>query len=624
MKRSYSLAATIIILAAFLVLVNLVSAMVLRHARVDLTSEKLYTLSSGTKGILDKLEDRLRFKFYLTGDEMKDLPSIQLYSTRVKEMLEEYVKLSGGKVSLALFDPKPDTEEEEVAQKYGLQKVPLKGGGALYMGLVISDESGNDEVIPFFNPEREKFLEYDISKAVVNVLRPEKKVVGILSPLELMGDNMPAQMRAVYGGGGSEPWALVSQLRQLYRVKEIDKDAQAIDEDVDILMLVHPKGLSPPTRLAIDQYLLKGGRIVAFIDPNCEADMPPPNPENPYESYTYDRSSDAGELLASWGLSMKKDELAGDMNLAASVRSQTSRVVPYPLYLSMDAERVNRGEVMTAGIESLLFASAGVLKASDAGGDLEIVPLLQTTEEGGVVRKEPFMDVERVLNDFVKGKEKLALAYRVSGSFKTAFPNGLGDGEGSLKPELRESKEPSSVVVFSDADFISDRFSANSSNFFGQKIVSLINDNLNFAFNAVEAMAGSQDLIAVRSRGSFEKPFTKVAEMQRDAQEKWRAKEAELKTKVQELEQKLNSLQSRRDAKTKGQVLSSEQMAEIESFKEERLLYQKKLREVRKNLREDVERLERNLKFLNIWFMPIVVTMGALMLHFARGRRREI
>ncbi|MDT8318571.1 MAG: GldG family protein, partial [bacterium] len=380
MKRSYSLPVTIIILAAFLVLVNLVSAMVFRHARVDLTSEKLYTLSPGTKNILEKLEDRLRFKFYLTGDQMKDLPSIQLYSTRVKEMIEEYVKLSGGKVSLAMLDPKPDTEEEEVAQKYGLQKVPLQGGRSLYMGLVISDESGNDEVIPFFNPEREEFLEYDISKAVVNVSNPEKKVVGILSPLPVMGDNMPTQLRAAYGGG-SEPWAVVSQLRQLYRVKEIDIDAQAIDEDVDILMLVHPKGLSPATRMAIDQYLLKGGRIVAFIDPNCEADMPPPDPENPYAGLTYDRTSGAEDLLASWGLSMKKDELAADLNLAANVRSQSYRVVPYPVYLNMDGESVNSGEVITAGIESLLFASAGALTATQAGGDLEIVPLLQTTEE---------------------------------------------------------------------------------------------------------------------------------------------------------------------------------------------------------------------------------------------------
>lgn len=622
MKRSYSLTMAIVLIIALLILINLISSQVFKHARVDLTSEKLYTLSEGTGNILDKLEDNLRLKFYITEASIKKLPGIKLYFTRVKEMVEEYVKLSGNKISLTVFDVKPDTEEEELAQQYGLQQVPLQGGEILYMGMVISDESGNDEVISFFNPDREEFLEYDISKAIVNVNNPEKKVVGILSPLPVMGESISQQKGSLYGGNeGNRPWAIVTQLKQLYRVTTIDANTAKIDENVDILMLIHPKDLSPETKLAIDQYLLEGGRIIAFLDPNCETDNPPPNPQNPYESMMYDRSSKAQKLLASWGLSMNSENLAADLNLAVNVRTQSNRLRPYPIYLDIKTAGVNDKEVMAGGIENLIFASAGILEVKDAPNGLEIIPVVQTTAEAGVIKKSPFMQPDTLMKNFVKGSEKLSLAYRVSGKFKTAFPEGIKSGDDILKADITESAEPSSVVVFSDVDFITDRFSAKVVNFLGQRIVQLANDNLNLVFNAVEAMAGSQDLIAVRSRGSFEKPFTKVHEMEKEAQEKWRNKESELQGKVHELEQKLNSLQSRRSDEFRGQVLTAEQMSEIEKFKEERLSYQKKLREVRKNLREEIENLEKILKFANIWFMPLLIVLTAVVLHFVRRKK---
>ncbi len=624
MKRSYSLTAAILLVVALLVLVNLVSSQIFKHTRLDLTSEKLYTLSKGTGNILDKLEDNLRFKLYVTEEPINNLPGVKIYLTRIKEIIEEYVNRSGGRISLKVIDVKPDTEEEEIAQKYGLQQVPLQNNEMLYMGMVISDESGNDEVIKFFNPDREKFLEYDISKAVVNVSNPERKVVGILSSLPVTGKSPRHGDRGLFGGNDeSGPWALVTQLKQLYRVIPVDNNASEIDGKVDILMLIHPKELSPETRLAVDQYLLGGGRIIAFLDPYCEADNPLPNRQDPYAGLRYDRGSKADDLLASWGLAMNSEELAADLNLAVNVRAQSLRLQPYPIYMNLKAGNVNNREIMAAGIENMIFASAGILTLKEPVDDLEITPVVQTTSEAGIIKKAPFMQPDSVMRSFVKGKEKLSLAYRISGKFKTAFPDGLKSGDKILRPDLTESAEPSSVVVFSDVDFITNRFSAEVVNFLGQRIVQLANDNLNLAFNAVEAMAGSQDLIAVRSRGSFEKPFTKIDEMEKEAQEKWRAKENELQEKVQDLERKLNSLQSRRSDEFRGQVLTAEQMSEIEKFKAERLSYQKKLREVRKNLREDVESLERSLKFINIWLMPLLIAITAIVFHLTRRKRRR-
>lgn len=625
MKKSYSMAVSLGLIIGFLILVNLAGAMIFRHSRVDLTSEKLYTLSDGTQNIIDKLGDNLHFKLYANEKVLDGLPGMKLYVTRVKEMLEEYVNASKGKISLTLLDPKPDTEEEELAEKYGLQRVPLQGNEWLYFGMVISDESGNDEVIKFFNPDEEEFLEYNISKAVVNISNPKKKVVGVISPLPVMGQKTPGNMQSLFSGNLDErsPWALIVQLKQLYTLREIPLDTASIDDDVDILLLIHPKGLSPETRLAVDQYLLKGGRIVAFVDPDCEADSPPPNPGNPYESMFYDKSSNIPELLASWGLDMKSDKLAADIDLAANVQTASYRIVPYPIYLNLGEKNINGEEVITGGVEDLLFASAGSLTATKINGDLEIVPLVRTTEGANLVEKKPFMEPEKLLNEFTRGKSSLSLAYRVSGKFKTAFPEGVKSEDKTLTPKLKESMESSSVVVFGDVDFITDRFSAKKSNFFGQTIIKLMNGNINLAYNTVEVLAGSQDLISIRSRGGYERPFTKVSEMQRSAQEKWRTKEAELQAKVTELEEKLSALQSRRTDEYSGQVLTAEQMTEIEKFKSERLDYQRQLREVRKNLREDVERLHRNLKIINTWTMPVVIILFSLALYNVRRKRRE-
>lgn len=625
MNRSFSTTLALALIIVFLLLVNLVGSMVFRHSRIDLTSEKLYTLSEGTRNILDKLEDNLRFKLYVTEGAVSGLPGIKLYVNRVREMLEEYEKVSGGRVTLATLDPRPDTEEEELAQKYGLQAVPLQGGESLYFGLVISDESGNDEVIQFFSPDREKYLEYDISKAVVNVSSPEKEVVGILSSLPVMGQAYPPGPPSSRPGD-TQPWALVSQLRQLYTVRDVPADTSEIGDDIDILLLIHPKDLSPETKLAVDQYLLKGGRVIAFVDPNCEADSPPPDPQNPYAEIFYDRASQIPELLASWGLDMDSEKLAADLNLAANVRTASFEVVPYPVYLNLGSGNINEEEVIAGGIDNLIFPTAGVLKPAGKREGLELVPLIQTTDSGNTIVKEPFMEPEKVIKEFSGGKSKLTLAYRVSGKFRTAFPEGItasDDDEGKkTMPQLTESGKESTVIVFADADFISDRFSARVTNFFGQKIISLINDNINLAFNAVEAMAGSQDLIGIRSRGKFERPFTRVARMEAEAQEKWRAKEAELQAKLEELEKKLNELQSRKGDEYSGRILTAAQLSEIGKFRTERLSYQKQLREVRKNLREDVERLHRNLKLINTWLMPLLIAAVTLAVHFARQRRR--
>lgn len=625
MNRKYTATVSIAFIIIILVLINLVSSALFRHFRIDLTEEKLYTLSEGTKNILAKLDDDLKFKFYLSEEATESIPGVKAYATRVKEILEEYEKLSGGKTVLSLLNPKPDTEEEELAQKYGLQKVPLQNGESLYMGLVITDESGNSEVIPFFNPDREKFLEYDISKAIVNIANRERKNIGVLSSLPVTGNNQ--QPPSPFGRQNQEgdAWAIMAQLEQLYKVKEVPLETEKIDNDIDVLVLIHPKKLSAKTRMAIDQYLLNGGKIAAFIDPSCESDTPPPNPQNPYEAALYDRSSNIAELLSAWGLSMSTDELAADMNIAANVRNANYQVVPYPVYLNLREDQLNSEEILSGGVDNMVLATAGILKPEGENKELELSPIMRTTKEANSIKKEPFMNPDSVRKNFKAGSSELVLGYRVSGKFKTAFPEGIDNNGTKIMPQIRESKEPSTVVVFSDVDFITDRLSANVSSFFGRKIINLINDNLNLAFNTIETLAGSQDLISIRSRGKFNRPFTKVAEMQREAQEKWRSKEAELQTKVEELERKLSELQNRRGDKFKGQVLTAEQLQEIEKFKEERLSYQKQLREVRKNLREDVENLERNLKIANIWLMPLLVAISAFILHITRsGRRRSL
>lgn len=618
--------------------INVLSTVTLKSARLDLTDQQLYTLSEGSQQILEGLQESITLRFYLSKKLATGLPGIKSYAIRVQELLEEFEQTAGGKMTLKVIDPEPFSEEEDRAVGYGLQGVPIDNSNTLfYFGLVGTSSTDDQEVVPFFSPEREEFLEYDLAKLVYQLAHPKQKVVGLLSSLPLEGiTTMPLLQRP----GFSQPWLIIDQIQQLFEVRTVTKDVDVIPKDVDVLMIVHPKHLNDTTLYAIDQFVLRGGRALVFVDPHSEGEQSAPNPGNPMAGQG-PRDSDLGKLFEAWGVQLVPGKVVGDLPIAKKVQfRKQSRlaVVDYPVWIDLTPAHLDQEDVVTAKLDSLTLATPGFLqKKGDA--ETEFVPLVQTDEAAmqiDAARVQFFVEADSLVRTYRAGGEKLVLAARVTGKVKTAFPDGKpkrergGDDstsesendESQMAAHVMESVEPINVIVVADTDLLQDRFWVQVQSFLGQRLGIPTSGNGTFVTNALDNLTGSNELISIRNRGSFSRPFTLVRALQQEAKERFRQKEQLLQDRLRSTERKLQDLQSQKDDGGT-LILSAEQQKEIARFRGELLTTRKELRSVQHELQKNIESLESIMKFMNIGLMPLLVGIGGVVISVYRLRRRQ-
>lgn len=607
-KLMYSSAGLLLIALAFLAF-NMVSGLALTNARLDLTEQKLYTISDGTRQILGELDEPINLYFFYSDKSAKDLVVLRNYARRVEEMLKAYAQAADGKIKLHIVDPEPFSEDEDKAAEFGLQAVPAQqGGDAIYFGLAGTNSVDDHQVIPFFPLDQEEFLEYEVSRLVQSLAHPQRPVVGVLSGLPLNGGfDMQTQQP-------SSPWMVMEEIRQLFQIESLKPDVDQIPDKVSVLLLVHPKNLSEQTQYAIDQFVLRGGKLLAFVDPWSEADHAMPMPG---EMGGEGKSSDLPALFKAWGFEMLPGKVLGDGAYAMSVSmGQGERPARHPAWLTLPRQALDPSDVATANLETLTVATAGILRPLEGAKTL-FVPLIHSSEYAMPFDAQRFAmlrNPQELMGELNPSGDRYTVAARISGPAQSAFPDGIEGRKDGLK-----SADNINVIVVADTDMLSDRMWVQVQDFFGQRVPQPWADNSAFAINALDNLSGSEALISVRSRGRFTRPFTVVEDLQRQAEARFREQEQALKQRLSETEEKLASLQNQDPAKAL--ELTPEQQATLQQFMQEKLRIRKELREVNYQLNADIEKLGRTLKFINIALVPLVLTLGVLLLWAWRRRR---
>lgn len=624
---------SVLVAIVLLLAINIFSTTALTSARVDLTENNLFTLSDGTKNILKSLEEPVNVRLFLSQKLATRLPGVTSYATRVKELLQEYSRTAGNNINLTIIDPEPFSEQEDQAVAYGLRGAPIDSETTFYFGLVATGPTDEEAVIPFFTPEREEFIEYDVTKIIQQVANPKKKVVGLISTISIDGSPAPHIPGMGMMPRPTETWTVVAQMRQFFEVRSLDIDIDKIPDDVDVLMLVHPKGMGDATLYAIDQYVMNGGRLLAFVDPHAETDQI--SSQQSGMPGTNFGTSNLNKLFAPWGVSTSENKVVGDIQLAQKVAfnlGQRNAAIDYPIWMKIPKEQLNASDIITSELGTVNVASPGKITITPTD-NVTVTPLFTTTDKSTEVDKARlgFMaDPQELLRNYRPSGEEAVLAARITGKVKSAFPDGAPKADNAEKSEdsmkfteqLKESKGDINVIVVADTDLLEDRFWVRIQDMFGSRIAVPIAANGSLVINALDNLMGSNDLISVRNRGHFSRPFTKVDEIRQDAELQYREKEQQLMNRLRETERKLVELQRGKE-QDKALILSNEQKVELERFRQERVKIRKELRQVRHQLQQDIDSLEGWMKFINIGFIPILIGIGGGLFAFAKLRKRN-
>lgn len=613
--------AGVVVMLVILIALNVINSAF--PVRADLTQEKAYTVSAGTKAVLKKLDTPVKIRFYCTQSETATPETVFLkdYARKVEDLLHEYKQIAGKNLILEKYDPQPDSDAEDSARLDGLEPHPLPGNERFYLGLAVS-LADQRVSIPFLEPNREKLLEYDLTRAIARVISPEKATVGVMSALPVFGAPMnPAMMRM--GRQPEGPWTIIAQLQQDFIVKHIELDTDKIDDDVKVLLVIHPKGISDKAQFAIDQFVLRGGKLIAFLDPLSATASRQQNPELGGPAGA---SSSLDKLLKAWGLQFDTGKVVADLNFKMQLRGQNGQPTQAPAWLALTPEGINRDDIVTSQIDNLWLPMSGAFTGTPVAGLKETV-LLNSTKDSELV--EGFlagMGGDAILNNFKASGVNYKLAVRLSGKFKTAFPDGRPEAGNTNRPAqtdepLKESKADNSVVLVGDADMLADDFSLRKLQSPFGTLVSQMNANLNFVQNLVEQMAGDSSLIGVRSRASLSRPFTLVKKMEAEAQSRGQAKIQELQQSLNDTQQRLSALQLQRKDKDQRFILSPEQQAEVENFRKKQAEVSKELKQAQKDLRKEVVSLETRLEWLNILTMPFAVTAAGVSIALIKRKK---
>jgi len=609
----------VLMLLAFIVAV-MASNVLLRGWRIDLTNNQLYTLSAGTRKVLQKIDEPINLYLFFSNQETQGLPALRAYATRVTETLQEFAANAKGKLVLHVVDPIPFSEDEDRAEQFGLQPA-MVGDKNVYFGLAGSNSVGTTDTIPFFDPEpsKEAFLEYDLARLVYNLANPKKTVVGLLSGAPIGGSFDPQTQQP------TQPWTIVEQARELFELRMLPESTLKIDDDINVLWIVHPAMVDDATQYAIDQFVMRGGRALIFVDPMAEilaAGQEPTGLAAP-------PSSSLDKLFKAWGVEFSTMDVVADNRYALGIR-QGQKSVRHVGLLGLDMEAMSKNDVITSGLGSVNVGLGGYFKAAD-GATSKLTPLLQSSTEAEtlpVTRFQFLPDPGELLNGFKATGMQYTIAARLEGPLKSAFPDGPpkppegrdAPVDDKLKTEHKASTDGANLVLVGDVDMLSDRLWVQVQNFLGQRLAQPFANNGDFVVNALDNLSGSADLIGLRSRATFTRSFTTVDKLRRDADAKFRETEKELQAQLSDTERKLGELQAGRNDKSSA-LMNSAQQEEIQRFLGEQVKIRQQLRAVRHELDQDITNLGTTLKVLNILVMPVVL-IGLLLLVAAARRRK--
>ena len=643
--------------------------------RIDLTEDRLYSLSDGTRNIVSNLDQQLEVMFFYSDSATEDIPQIRSFATRVQELLREIVMASNSNLRLSVIDPEPFSEDEDLATQFGIQPVPVtQGGEEIYFGLVVTNGSGENmpfnmqvsETIPLIRPDQEEFLEYEVIKLVTKVNNPDLPVVGLITQLDIDGGFDPVR------GQATAPWMVMEYIRQLYEVRRVDIagiDANNhIDDEVDILMVVHPQDLSEEILYQIDQYIMRGGAIMLFLDPNADS-MVTQSPQGTL--IPAGMRSELPRLLEAWGIAFENDKVLADNELALRVvMGQSRRPSPHLGMLGVQRNYLAQNDIITNGLETINFSSAGAIAQLEETSTI-FEPLIESSTDAMLMDAallENLADPSVLFDEFVSSQQSYVVAARVSGLLDSAFPEGrpivseekeesesqseitsnslasedtvveqevvssevaeeeIADAVEEEVIEVREhisgSGTIANIVVFADTDFLSDRMWVQVAQFLGRRIPQPFANNGDLIINALDNLSGSADLVSIRSRGRYSRPFTRVLDLQREADDRLRTEEADLLSRLDETEASLADLNQVEDGEPIGQI-TPEIQSEIDRFNGELLETRRRLRDVQYQLTEDIERLGANLKAIDTALIPILLTIILLVMHYLRVQRRK-
>jgi ABC-type uncharacterized transport system involved in gliding motility auxiliary subunit len=615
----------LIALAVLFLAVVMLSNAGLRGMRADLTQNKLYTLSPGTQQVLKDLKEPLNLYFYFSRDAAaKQSPLVMPYATRVREFLEEISARAGGKIHLQVVDPQPFSDDEDRAAEFGLQSMQAGSGDALYFGLAGTNSTDGRAAIPSFQPDREEFLEYDVAKLIQDLSTTKRPVIGLLSSIGLQGQFNPMT------GQMGEPWPIYTAIQQLFTVRALTADADHIDKDVDVLMVVHPKHLPPKTLYAIDQFVLRGGRLLLLVDPNSGADISGADPSNPMAAATANHSSDLQPLLTTWGVDYDPGKVIGDLVLGLEVRTDPSSPPTRHIgILGLHRADLDQKDVVTSSLENINMATVGSL-AARPGAKTKFEPLMLSSTSAGPIPEQRFnglTDPAALRDGFKSTGSRYAIAARITGLVDSAYPGGPPADQkpvpGPPIAHLTKSSVPANIVVIADTDFLMDYLWVQTRELFGQRVAQAFANNGDLIANVLDNLSGSSALISIRGRASFSRPFERVDAIKRRADDRLRAKALELQSELQQTESKLTELQSKRNDQA-SIMLSPEQEAELKRFTAEKSRVRKELRETQRGLDVDINRLQSWIKVMNIAVAPLLVAVAGVMILAWRRRRRAV
>ena len=634
--------------------------------RIDLTEDNLYTLSDGTRNIVSNLQQPIELMFFYSDSAIEDVPQIRSYGNRVQALLQEIVIASNGNLRLSVIDPEPFSEEEDLATQYGIRAVPVtQGGEGVYFGLVVAQDAEAEipfqmrisETMPLVRPDQEEFLEYEFMKLITQVDNPDRSIIGLVTDLDIDGGFDPLS------GQGTQQWMIMDLVRQLYEVQRVDITGETIDEEIDILMVVHPQSLSEQMLYAIDQFVMRGGSTLLFLDPNADS-MVSRSPQG--NLIPAGMSSELPGLLEAWGIEFDNSKVLADNELALRVMmGQGQRPVPHLGMLGVQRNFLTQGDIITNRLETINFSSTGAIAEAE-GSNTDFEPLIVSSADAMLMDRtfiESVTDPSVLFDEFESVEQSFVIAARISGIIESAFPDGrpiaeeeseeatIGVEEGDATTEVEVTEDNSadeviaieddmeieeepfpehiassngvvSIVAFADTDVLSDRMWVQVTQFLGQRIPQPFANNGDIVINALENLSGGADLSSIRSRGRYSRPFTRVLDLQRQADARLREEESELLDSLAATEAELAQLNQDEDGNPIGE-LTPEIQAEIDRFNAEMVETRRRLRDVRFQLTEDIERLGTNLKAANTALIPILLTIFVLIAHLLRVQRSK-
>jgi ABC-type uncharacterized transport system involved in gliding motility auxiliary subunit len=610
------------VIALFVILIAANFIISAFNARVDLTQGDVYTLSPGTKAILSRLEAPVRIRFYYTQGGTAVPVGLKTFAQRVEDLLAEYRAAGNGKVVIERLNPEPDSDAEDAAALDNVEGQMTNTGERFYLGLAVSflDQKA---AIPVLSPDRERLLEYDITRAIAQVAATKKPIVGVMSALPVLGRPLNPMSKQQ----PTEPWVIGSELKRLFDVRKIEVDAKKIDDDVQVLLVIHPRNVLEETEYAIDQFVMRGGKLIVFADAYAYFDQQP-DLQNPFGGSQAGQSA-LYNLFKAWGYELTLNQVVADLTYASGAGPRL-----LPTLLSLPTEALNQDDVVMSQVGTMLVPFAGAFKGKPAEGLTSTVLAHSSKNSMLVDLIIATLSGEPSTRGFQPSGEEYPLAMRLSGKFKTAFPNGKpepmfprGEKKEPPKPDdkaaphLREAAAENQVVLVGDVDMLSDGAAVEVQEVFGQKLVVPRNGNLAFAQGLIEQFSGDQNLMALRSRASFTRPLTVIQQMQAEAQQQYLGKIKELEDSLNQTQEKLQELQKGKPGAGSSTILTAEQQAEIDNFRKQTIKTRAELKEVRKNLRVETDRLEFWTKVVNIGLVPLLVALAGLALAYSKRRR---